>query len=256
MSQEIGRFAPDEAMRRFEAALVAAHDRLRPLGRYVVTDNSEWSEVGASFVRCRIGGAQKRVVYRDGPLPAVGSLLQCVRMRDAATAPWLALPQAAPPPPPPAPFFVYSAPSRPGTRNVSAGLVATAAGSGWQEPGFDDSAWLSPVAGNGLSPLPHGDMVYPGTPNDVTYIRQPFAVPAGATHATITLYTEGSGLLGAWLNGVAHPLGGVAGQNWQGQAGAALLPGQTNLLAFTAQGPAVVYVVDRGVGVAYQIEGG
>lgn len=94
MSQDIGRFAPDEAMRRFVAALTERHDPLRPLGRYVVTDNSQWSAVGASYVAVNVQGARKLAIYRDGPRPAVGSFLQCVRTGPEATAPWLALPQA------------------------------------------------------------------------------------------------------------------------------------------------------------------
>ncbi len=94
MSQEIGRFAPDEALRRFVATLTERHDPLRPLGRYKVVDNSRWSAVGDSWVAIDMQGARKLAIYRDGPQPAVGSFLQCVRTGPEATAPWLALPQA------------------------------------------------------------------------------------------------------------------------------------------------------------------
>lgn len=97
MSQEIGRFAPDEALRRFEAVLGELHDPLRPLGRYVVTDNSQWSDVGASYVAVNVQGVRKLVIYRDGPRPAVGSALQCVRTGPESTAPWLAFPLPAVP---------------------------------------------------------------------------------------------------------------------------------------------------------------
>lgn len=225
MSQEIGRFAPDEALRRFEAALGELHDPLRPLGRYVVTDNSEWAAVGPSFVRCAIGGAARRVIYRDGPQPAVGSFLQCVRTGPEATAPWLALPQAS------------------GWSVVSAAGVGILnrlgyGGTDWRDrnfetgPNFRASAWQPPELAHEPSPIAGADNItaYADYPQGEIIFRHTFVVPSGTTTATITI-AAARFYLGVWLNGVRVQTESAPTTAGVYDLGAALIPGEANVLA-------------------------
>lgn len=53
---------------------------------------SRWASTGPSFVTCAIDGTAVDVIYRDGPVPTIGSFLPVVRMNAGVTSPWLALP--------------------------------------------------------------------------------------------------------------------------------------------------------------------
>lgn len=67
----------------------------RPLLLATVTSVAAYTTSGPGFVRAVVDGVERQIIYRDAPAPAVGSTIQVVRMSAAATAPWLALPQAA-----------------------------------------------------------------------------------------------------------------------------------------------------------------
>jgi len=225
MSQELGRFAPDEAMRRFIATLTDLHDPLRPLGRYVVTDNSQWSAVGASYVAVNVEGARKLAIYRDGPRPAVGSLLQCVRTGPEATAPWLALPQAS------------------GWSVVSAAGVGILnrlgyGGTDWRDrnfetgPNFQAYAWQPPELAHEPSPIAGADNItaYADYPQGEIILRHTFVVPAGTTTATITI-AAAQFYLGVWLNAVRVQTESAPTTYGVYDLGPALIPGEAHVLA-------------------------
>lgn len=151
MSVPIGRFAQDDAMRRFDAALRELHDPLRRVGRYQVVDNADWSAVGPSFVAIDVQGARELAIYRDGPQPGLGSYLQAVRVGPETGAPWLAFPLPAAPAAPASWRFVFSASQRGRTSGAwHHALLGIDARGGWGVLGphpFTQERWLAAMVG-------------------------------------------------------------------------------------------------------------
>jgi len=80
----------------FARVLRSAQGVSRDVKRYAVLDTTEWAATGASFVTLLVDGVARRAIYRDGPVPLVGTFLQAVKTGDGALAPLLALPLPQP----------------------------------------------------------------------------------------------------------------------------------------------------------------
>lgn len=68
----------------------------RPVREGEVIDTSLWSATGNSYVILSVDDAARKAIYRDGPCPAVGDRVQCIRTDSDVSAPWLAFPLPQP----------------------------------------------------------------------------------------------------------------------------------------------------------------